>query len=382
LDIRDIIAGIKHLVSFYQEDEQTQKKHPDVLGLSHELWLWLNVFIIALGCIPELGSAIKGILKQIISSMQKAGKKIAHLEPRELRAIWESVVKVLNDYGFGHANEWLAAFPGKLDGWMAEATQKVRAALDAIGSIVALVEEQLKGWLARKILDQDEITAIATRLRSFRDAFSKIYSRLEEMKAKVGNWIREQISNLLPGSHKFEKPGAAGGLNTRVQESVPAPALHLPPLHANNLIKKHWPQWSDEVKRLYMEAQQAVSDAPALVRKMSEKEFEAIQRFKKGEASLGDVFPAGKEGNKAFALGRVYSFKKEERNLKAGYEKILEFRLEGGLREFLLQNMVPDRLVGGIPAELKNMPRFKLEQDGFTILIPKSLWSAFTGRAK
>jgi hypothetical protein len=245
-----------------------------------------------------------------------------------------------------------------------------------------LVEKQLKGWLARKLVDQADLDSVATRLRRFKDALSKIYSRLEEMKAKVGIWIREQISNLLPGSHKFEKPGAAGGLNTRVQESVPAPSLHLPPLHANNLVKKHWAQWSDEVKRLYMEAQQAVSNAPALVRKMSEKELEAIQRFGKGQASLSDVFPAGKEGNKAFALGRVYTFKKEERNLQAGYEKILELRLEGGLREFLLQNMVPDRLVGGIPAELKNMPRFKLEQDGFTILIPKSLWSTFMEHAK
>ncbi|WNG23541.1 hypothetical protein F0U62_05470 [Cystobacter fuscus] len=382
LDVRDIIAGIKHLVSFYQEDESQQRKHADVLGLSHELWLWINVFIIAIGCIPELGSAIKGVLKLIINRMQKAGKKIAMLEPHQVREIWEAVVKVLNDYGFGNANKWLMDFSGKLDGWMAEATEKIRHALDATKSMVTFAQNRFNGWLADALLSEAQRTSILTRLQKFQDALSKIYSRLEKMKAEVNAWIREQVSNLISGSHKFEKKGTAtsaggGHVNTRVQEKAPAPDLHNPPLHANNSIKKYWDQWPEAVHRRYMEAQKAVEHSATLVRKMSAAELAAIQGSKKGSTTLQDVFPPGKEGNKAFALGRVYEFKKGERNLQEGYEEILNVRLDGGLREYLLQNMVPDRLPGKMPAEFKDLPRFKLEQDGFTILIPKTAWSVF-----
>ena len=382
LDIRDIIAGIKHLITFYLEDEATQRQHPDVLGLSHEVWLWVNLFIIALGSIPELGSVIKGVLRVLLNYLQSLGTTVAHLEPKQIRRLWELVVKTMNDYGFGHANEWLVALPGKLDGWMAYAATKIRAALDAVQSTVKETEAIFNGWLARTLLSRADIDAVLTKLKAFKRALDQVYARLDAMKTKVGAWIREQVTNFLPGSHNFEKPGMASPhegshVNTRVQERVPAPPLDLPPLHVNNAIKAHWKEWPEAVRKRYMAAQAAVTNSSALVRKMSAEELAAIQRSRRGAVDIDDVFPAGKEGNKAFALDRTYDFKDPGRNLGPGYEQQLAVRLQSGLREYLLQHMVPDRLPGGLPADLKDLPRFKLEQDGFTILIPKSIWSTF-----
>ncbi len=380
LDIRDIIAGLKHIIEYYQEDEVTQNSHPDILGLSHEVWLWLGVFLIALGCIPELGSLIKGVLKAIINYLSRLGKRVADLDPAQIRRLWETLVKVLNDLGMGNANDWLKAMPGKLDGWMAEAATKIKAALDAIDSLVKRLEGHLNDWIVKKLLTEEEITSVSSGLKRFKQALAKAYSRLDVMKAKVNAWIREQLEHIFPGSHKFEQQGIASTIdnphtNTRVQESVPVPDLILPPLHANNLVKNYWKEWPEGVRQAYMDAQRVVEGSSALVRKMSDAELDAIQRFKKGQATIEEVFPKGAEGNKAFALDRRYEFSKAERNASDGYEATLEIPLNSGLREYLLQNMIPDKLGGKMPADLKDLPRFKLEQDGYTILIPRAQMS-------
>lgn len=379
LDVRDVIAGIKHLVEYYQEEDKVQKSHPDFLWLNHETWLWLNVFIISIGIVPELGSVVKGILQTLLHYLKSATKSVAGLSAHQLRELWELIVKVLNAFGHGHANHFLSALPGKLEKLMAAAERHIRDTLDVIKFLLELVAAQVEGWVSRQVLSRKQIVVTLERLKRFHSALATIYLRLAEMKAKIGAWIRQQLSELIGGSHNFERAGTAGAhVNSRIQEVLPPPASVLPPLHANNLIKKHWNSWPEEVRRLYMQAQGAVTEGAVLVRKMAPEEAEAIRKFKQGEVELAKVFPPGKEGNKAFAIDQTYIFKKVERNAKEGYETVMKVPLDGGLREYLLQHMVPDKLPGKMPAELKDLPRFKLEQDGFTILIPKWLWSLFS----
>ncbi|HYO55260.1 hypothetical protein [Archangium sp.] len=222
LDLRDIIAGLKDIIEYYTEDEDQQKKHSSILGLSYEVWLWLNIFIIAMGCIPELGSAIKGVFKGLVAFLVDAGKKVDGLNPRQVQALWEKLVRILNHFGKGNAHEWLKQLPGKIDGWMDEAVKKIRTCLDTIESLLKQAEEHANSWFVRWIVDTNVLDKFTARLRRFRSAVHKAYVRLDSMKAQVNQWLRDQFSKILPGKHLFPQPGSTGGRHTRIQhEELP-----------------------------------------------------------------------------------------------------------------------------------------------------------------
>ncbi len=223
LDVRDIIAGLKDIIEFYMEDEEYQKKHSSVLGLDYEVWIWLNIFIIAVGCIPELGSAIKGVLKGLIVFLVDAGKKVDGLSPHQVQELWEKLVRILNHFGKGNAHEWLKQLPGKLDGWMNEAVQKVRSCLDTFDRLLKKAEEHASTWYARAVFNSKDLEKFKARTRQLKSAVHKAYTRLESMKAQVNQWLREQINKLLPGKHHFPQSGSTGGRHTRAQHEEPPP---------------------------------------------------------------------------------------------------------------------------------------------------------------
>lgn len=217
LDLRDIIAGLKDIIEYYMEDTQHQQAHKDVLGLDYELWLWLNVFIIALGCIPELGSAIKGVLKALIVFLTDAGKKAEALSPQQLQKLWGMLVKVLNHFGKGNAHKWLKEFPSKLDGWMATATAKIKTCLDTINQLIHNAEAYTHKQPAQWLLKEKQLDAFRKSLQKIKTAVQKAYSRLDEMKKQVNQWIREQVEKVLPGKH----PSLQSGTTSTAGHSVP-----------------------------------------------------------------------------------------------------------------------------------------------------------------
>jgi hypothetical protein len=223
LDLRDIIAGLKDVIEFYMEDEAQQKKHASVLGLSYEVWLWLNIFIIAIGCIPELGSAIKGVLKGLIAFLVDAGKKADGLTPRQIQELWEKLIRILNYFGKGNAHAWLKELPGKLTGWMNEATKKVRTCLDTIDGLLKKAEEYANSKTARWIVNARDLAEFTASLRRFRKAVARAYARLDQMKTQVNQWLVEQVTKMVPGKHNFPQPGSTGTLHTRNQHSEPPP---------------------------------------------------------------------------------------------------------------------------------------------------------------
>jgi hypothetical protein len=230
LDVRDIIAGLKDIIEFYSEDESKQKEHEDVLGMSYEVWIWISVFIIALGAIPELGSAIKGVLKTIIKYLGDALKKTGKLSPGQLRRIWEELLKVLNHLAIkqGNAHQFLKDLPGKLGKWMDEAAVKIKAALNSISYMLNKAEE-FANRLSGTILSNEKAKQIIERVAKYRKAIGKAFERLEDMKRKVNEWISEKIKEILGGKHNFEKQGdplknaEKSGTNVRKQEEAAVP---------------------------------------------------------------------------------------------------------------------------------------------------------------
>lgn len=235
LDIRDLIAGVTHLVQYYAEDDEEQLKHPTFLGLSYEVWLWIGVFLIAIGCIPELGSAVKGVFKTIIRFLQDAAKRIAHVTPAEIRRLWELLMHVLNHFGISHgnANRWLEHLPGKLDKILEEAGLKIRAALNSVREMIERAEAYARRYAGKKlpgigeILSSEAAEQVFARARKYREAIAKAFERLEHMKRRVNEWMREQIEHVLGGKHPVEMHGEinvhSGGEsgNVHIQEREP-----------------------------------------------------------------------------------------------------------------------------------------------------------------
>ncbi|MSQ48571.1 MAG: hypothetical protein EXR78_09370 [Deltaproteobacteria bacterium] len=204
LDVRDLIAGLKDIIEFYSEDEDQQSKHPEVLGLPYEVWLWIGVFLIAIGCIPELGSAVKGVLKGLIRFLQDAAKRVFDLTPAQLRRLWEQLIAILNHVGVqqGNVQRWLKQLPGRLNSLMDEAAQKIRGGLDSVREMVTKAEEyaqRLRGTL----LSEQAAQEVIRRTQQYKQALTRAYNRLDQMKRRVNEWIREQLDRVLEGKHNF-----------------------------------------------------------------------------------------------------------------------------------------------------------------------------------
>jgi hypothetical protein len=227
LDARDIVSGLKDIVEYYMEDDATQKKHPDELGLDYELWMWINVFIIAIGCIPIVGSAVKGVLKGVLHYLKSVGKVATKLSPKQLRVGWEYLVAILNKFGVGNAHQWLKTeFPSKIDSWMKQASSIIKRGLD---SIMETADKAVKGV---KVFSTEKAALVAKRVEDYKKAINKAKSKVDEMAAKVKQWFKEQINAITGGAHKSESLGATGTKsqpvnNQRTQLQAEAPDLRI-----------------------------------------------------------------------------------------------------------------------------------------------------------
>jgi hypothetical protein len=207
-----------------------------VLGRSYEEWLWVGVFLIAIGCIPEVGSAVKGVLKGLIRFLQDAAKKAGDLSPAQLKRIWEDLLKILNHLGIsqGNAHRWLKEMPGRLDGWMDKAAAKVKGGLDSIREMMDKAQTYARFLRDRGLLSSQKAQQVLDRVQRYKTAAARAYKRLDEMKARVNKWIKDQISGVLDGKHTVEKggtpntPAKNGGSNVHKQEAAEPPEILTP----------------------------------------------------------------------------------------------------------------------------------------------------------
>lgn len=199
LDVRDIIAGLKDIIEYYMEDEQKQARHESVLGVRYEIWIWINVFIIALGCIPEVGSAVKGVLRALIEALVAVTKKAGGLEPKHLQEIWARLLRTLGSLGISEskAASWLRQLSGKLFRWMDLASEKIQSALKIIQNLLSQAEEAVLSRYAGWVLDKRTVQELVDGIRRINKAVQQAYTRLDKMKVEVNQWLRAQLGKVL-----------------------------------------------------------------------------------------------------------------------------------------------------------------------------------------
>jgi predicted metal-dependent phosphoesterase TrpH len=195
-----------------------------VLGVPYEVWIWINVFIIAIGCIPEVGSAVKGVLRALIESLVAVTKKAGGLQAHHLQDIWARLVKVLGSLGIDEARAvaWLKQLPDKLSGWMSQATGKIKSALNAIQNLLTQAEDMALSRYAEWLLDKKTVQQLLDGIRRIKKAVQQAYSRLDTMKAEVNKWLREQLGKVL--ATKPPDATSAGELSDALRKSKAAAA--------------------------------------------------------------------------------------------------------------------------------------------------------------
>lgn len=238
LDVRDVIAGLKHLIEYYMETEEEQAAHEGSLGLSYETWLWIGLFLIVIGLIPTVGSAVKGVLKMLIRALQDAGSVAGRLSAAQLRRIWEQLVAVLNHLGVrpGNAHRWLSELPGRLPALLDDAAQRIRNAARVFNEFLDAVAQRTRQMADWGIVDQAWARRSLDEIARVRRALAHAMSRLDAKKAEINNWLQEQLNAVLGASGRR---GGTGSVNTSPPD-LPEPGVQ-PARGANQDVQPERP---------------------------------------------------------------------------------------------------------------------------------------------
>ncbi|MBU1168012.1 MAG: type VI secretion system tube protein Hcp, partial [Proteobacteria bacterium] len=232
LDIRDIIAGLLAILDFYglePEVRADKEKHPDTLGMSFELFLWVTVFLIAIGCIPMVGSAVKGVFKGMIKHISDILKKGGTLlDPGQAKKLWEFCISILNRFGKGNAHRFLKSMPDKLSTWMDKAEEILRHALDNMDSILKKAESYVKKPWVQSMIPADKLSRVNIDLIKIRKAMTEASGKLGDMKLAVKEKFSQWIDMALSGKHNFDASGRAGRAESRAQKAIDPPEIEKP----------------------------------------------------------------------------------------------------------------------------------------------------------
>jgi len=197
-DARDVIANTYYLIDFYEKDDEHANR-------DDEFWLWVALVLTLIGCIPELGTAIKGVLSVILRSFRKAAGKV------NLKAVFRDLMRVLNFVGNGgNAYRWLKQLLSNLDSYGKWVASEIKPKLDFFKRSL----DSIPTFLVKK---KDEILKAIDKMRSKVDTFVQ----------RVINWFKEKLSEVLP-EHTDIKPGATNTINTKQQGALDPHTINQP----------------------------------------------------------------------------------------------------------------------------------------------------------
>ena len=194
------------------------------------------------------------------------------------------------------------------------------------GWVELLLSNPVTRGLAERLHTDQQIRECIAWAKQLRAAIQKTYARLDQMKAQINQWIRDQLGQALEGKHHFIQQGSPGTsarptVNGRTQEAAPPPQL---PNKAQLLGKDG---------------------------KFNDPELEArYQKYKKGKEQRGDL-PRDREDWKKSSDhfhgdGQVARGNKFDETAGANY-KYNQVHLENGKR---LDSYVPPS--NGKPGEI------------------------------
>lgn len=177
-DVRDLTAALKKLI--------WEKRYDDT-------WVWFDLVITLIGCIPLVGTVLKGIAKAI-----KRGSKGLDIA---------ETLRHLNWVGKGNGVRWLKEQADKLPEYGTEVARKIKEILDNLKTKLETVKRFATDNVGRQI---DEIL----------DSINEVKKRVDSMVPEVIKDVQNKFNELLSKLRKTETPGTTQSKNVIQQEKA------------------------------------------------------------------------------------------------------------------------------------------------------------------
>jgi polyhydroxyalkanoate synthesis regulator phasin len=175
-DVRDIAAALKKLI--------WEKRYDDK-------WVWFDLVITIIGCIPEIGTVVKGIAKGIKKGVK--GVELADL------------LRKLNWTGKGNAVQWLKKLVDDLPGYGKNAAEKIKTILNDLSS---------KLELAKKFAS----SKVASQIDELLETIKEVRKRVDKMVDEVISDLKKQLQEIIAKAKRLEPEGTTQTKNTLKQE--------------------------------------------------------------------------------------------------------------------------------------------------------------------
>ena len=177
-DIQDLGANLKFLIWDEKYDE---------------LWVWFALVVTLIGCIPEVGSVVKGVLKAI-------GRRGKHLP------VLADLLRKLNGMGKGNAVRWLKELSQKLDGYANDVIKRFNDILHKLTEALKRVRRFVSNEVGGRI---DDI------LRRIKEVRKRASAKIKE----VVSDLKKRLDEILGKGKRVEPTGSTKTKNTLRQEA-------------------------------------------------------------------------------------------------------------------------------------------------------------------
>ncbi len=174
-DVRDIVANL-HRLTFR--------------GQYNEFSPWFSLVVTVVGCIPEIGSIVKGVIKEIWLAIKKGAKKLP----------LKRLIELLNSVGEGNVVRFLREFLSKIEGHGQDAAKKIA---QMFGELKTKLEDLRKLSFAKAEKMIDEVL----------ENINKAFKVLPDMVRKVIEWIAAHLKNTLDEAADFVMKGVTRARN-------------------------------------------------------------------------------------------------------------------------------------------------------------------------
>ena len=180
-DIRDIVANLKFLIYDERYDEAM---------------VWFGLLVALIGCYPEAGSLLKGIIGEIKVAI-KSGSKVP----------LQKLMAVLNGFAQANAVKYLRELSSKLPEYGSFAKSKLKEILNALIS-----------WLNKIISYLPD--SIAVKATSTKGSAEKVLAEVDKRVDEVIEEISKKLDETLDESVDFSKEGNIKSINEEKQSAA------------------------------------------------------------------------------------------------------------------------------------------------------------------
>ena len=153
-----------------------------------EIGPWIDLFLTAIGLIPSLGSALKGVVRLLLKTPASATLRAV----RQLLGPWADILR-----------EIVQHFPRYAD----DAARQAKQIASSVASEVARVADVLRGLL--RFDPTGQLGKLVTRLDELNRAFGEVLSRIDDKFREFGEEIQRKLDELLGGNGQLAPANGA-----------------------------------------------------------------------------------------------------------------------------------------------------------------------------